>query len=342
MRRSRASSTDAIAPGHSHNRGAGRRRCARISYDPGHVLKHRLLLGPVLIALVVGLFWLDGALEGAHAPGAIAWLFAGQDTIPPASVLFVVGLLVCSLGARELGRILRQGGTHVPTWFMALAAMVGLVVWAVTPAESGGVRAVSLAALAAAGVLVSSLILSARDRDPKGATAQAGAALMSFVYLGLLAGFLISLRREHSAWVVLSIIAITKSCDIGAYFTGRMIGRHKLIEWLSPGKTWEGLGGGVVTAALLAVLLVQVGGAAAPSVSLTLWQGAILGALLAIVGQGGDLVASLLKRDAGLKDSGTALPGFGGVLDVLDSVLLSAPVAYWALSTWGAAPGAGA
>jgi phosphatidate cytidylyltransferase len=113
-----------------------------------------------------------------------------------------------------------------------------------------------------------------------------------------------------------------KFTDIGAYFTGKSIGRHKLIAWLSPGKTWEGLIGGLLVAAL-------VGAACAPFlVEVEWWQGLIFGAIFGFVGQCGDLLESLMKRDAEVKDSGNTIPGFGGVLDVIDSPLVTAPVAY--------------
>ncbi|MEX0876439.1 MAG: phosphatidate cytidylyltransferase, partial [Phycisphaerales bacterium] len=98
----------------------------------------------------------------------------------------------------------------------------------------------------------------------------------------------------------------------------------------SPGKTWEGLIGGLVTSGLVAMggsWLLHRAGIEAP----TLWVSAVMGVLLGGIGQCGDLAASLLKRDAGVKDSGTSVPGFGGVLDIVDSPILVAPFAYWAL-----------
>ncbi|MFW5681789.1 MAG: phosphatidate cytidylyltransferase, partial [Phycisphaeraceae bacterium] len=171
------------------------------------------------------------------------------------------------------------------------------------------------------------------------------AALLALIYLGTLPGFLLAIRRWHSAWVVVGIVLVIKASDIGAYFVGRAIGRHKLIPWLSPGKTWEGLAGGVAMSALVAVGLVAlsnelgVSGRYVYDENLTsrrfaaldypLWLAAIAGGLLALAGVLGDLTASLFKRDAGLKDSGKSIPGFGGVLDVIDSLVLAAPVAYW-------------
>jgi phosphatidate cytidylyltransferase len=150
-------------------------------------------------------------------------------------------------------------------------------------------------------------------------------------------GFLLALRREHSAWVVAGIVLVTKSCDTGAYFTGRAIGRHKMIPWLSPGKTWEGLAGGMITAALVAIggvaLYRHFAGESGVG-AIPFWNAAIIGALFAVSGQAGDLLESVFKRDAGVKDSGRTIPGMGGVLDVLDSILLTAPVAFWLLAAW--------
>ncbi|HVX84987.1 MAG TPA: phosphatidate cytidylyltransferase [Phycisphaerae bacterium] len=174
--------------------------------------------------------------------------------------------------------------------------------------------------------LVAAVVMHSRHHRVEGAMANAGATLLAIVYLGVLPGFFLPICMTHSAWMVLAIVAIVKSADIGAYTTGHAIGRHKLIPWLSPGKTVEGFFGGLLFSAI-------VGAAAAllfPSLGLAWYHGLIGGAILGAVGQIGDLFESLLKRDAGVKDSGT-VPGFGGVLDILDSPLLAAPVAYWLL-----------
>jgi phosphatidate cytidylyltransferase len=143
-------------------------------------------------------------------------------------------------------------------------------------------------------------------------------------------GFLLALRREHSAWWIVGILLTTKACDTGAYFTGRAIGRHKMIPWLSPGKTWEGLAGGIAFAALVGGLLALASLSwLGSSDQVPIWLGVTCGVVFAIVGQFGDLTMSLLKRGAGLKDSSHVLPGLGGVLDVIDSPLMVAPVAFW-------------
>jgi phosphatidate cytidylyltransferase len=110
------------------------------------------------------------------------------------------------------------------------------------------------------------------------------------------------------------------------------IGRHKMITWLSPKKSWEGLAGGVVTATLVGAGLAHLSGSLLDAADhIPWWLGAIGGALAGFIGHAGDLAESAFKRDAGLKDSGRTLPGMGGVLDVLDSPLFTGPLVYWLL-----------
>lgn len=309
---------------------------SRRFYCAGPVNPTRFLLGPVLVLALVGVFWLDERLDGSALPGWLGWLPGAEPTFPPGTVLLPIGLVLCVLAARELARIFRAGNVVVPVWWMGLCAAGGLLVWAFVPARGGAVDAVGVVSAAATLVLVGTVLQQARHRQVKGATAAVGAALFAFVYVGLMFGFLLALRRESSAWLVFGVLLTTKSCDIGAYLTGHAIGRHKLIAWLSPGKTWEGLVGGVVTSAVTALVLLEVVGTWGSGLDgsvggMEIWEVLAIGAAFGLVGQLGDLVASLLKRDAGIKDSGSSVPGFGGVLDVLDSVLLVAPLAYWTL-----------
>lgn len=291
----------------------------------------------MLLALV-GALWVDQMLQGRALPGWLAAVWpGGRDRFGPGVAMLVIGLLLVPLAARELGAMFHAGGVQASRRWMTIAAMAGLLVLAAVPDNANALHAVALVATVGTVVLVGSLAWHIRDKNLHGAMAAVGAAMFAFVYLGLMFGFLLALRREHSAWVVAGVLVVTKACDIGAYFTGKAIGRHKLIPWLSPGKTWEGLAGGVISAALVAVGAVAlfranfgsggIGGVGA-------LQAAAIGGLFAVGGQAGDLLESVLKRDAGVKDSGRVLPGFGGVLDVLDSVLLVAPIAFWLLSPY--------
>jgi phosphatidate cytidylyltransferase len=299
------------------------------------VLKHRLIMGVTLIAALIAALWIDQWFQGRPTPEFLLW--ALPPTLPPGLAMLVIGLLVVPIGAREMGRMFRAGGVMASRRCMAIAAMAGLLVSAAIPQSFNAMHAVALVATVGTVVLVGSLVWHIREKNLNGATAAVGAAMFAFVYLGLMFGFLLALRREHSAWVVAGVLLVTKSCDIGAYFTGKAVGRHKLIPWLSPGKTWEGLIGGVVLASLVAVGAVWLHRRCLGAYGLGAMgtgYAAFVGAVFAISGQAGDLLESVFKRDAGVKDSGRTLPGFGGVLDVLDSILLTAPVAFWLLTDW--------
>jgi len=128
--------------------------------------------------------------------------------------------------------------------------------------------------------------------------------------------------------LTLYLVLVVKSTDIGAYFTGRFLGRHKLLPRISPGKTWEGCFGGVATAVLASCLFCHFAGQRIGSVDLPFRHAVILAILLAVAGVVGDMFESLLKRASGAKDSSSAIPGMGGVLDVLDSLLFGVPVLY--------------
>ncbi len=159
-------------------------------------------------------------------------------------------------------------------------------------------------------------------------------SLFIVVYAGLLFSYISLVRFRFGPWAVILMISAVKGSDIGAYFTGTMIGRHKLIPWLSPGKSVEGLFGAMIFGGGIVLGLVNV----LPSdrVILALYKlGTVklvlLGVFLAITGQFGDLSESLLKRDANMKDSARLIPEFGGFCDLLDSVLPTGFVWYWVL-----------
>jgi phosphatidate cytidylyltransferase len=165
-----------------------------------------------------------------------------------------------------------------------------------------------------------------------GVVSATGGTLLSFAYIGVLLGAWLLVRCDVGPWVLVGAMLTVKASDIGAYFTGMSIGRHKLIPWLSPAKSWEGLFGGIALAAVVGGLLSWWSDALPdPRDHVPVLLGAATGAVLGVVGTFGDLVESLLKRSAGVKDSGQVLPGMGGVFDVLDSPLLAGPVVWWAL-----------
>jgi phosphatidate cytidylyltransferase len=127
-------------------------------------------------------------------------------------------------------------------------------------------------------------------------------------------------------YYLLYFIVITKFSDTGAYFVGSLIGRHKMIPRISPGKTWEGFGGAIVVSVLASLIFVHFLGDR--MMGMNSLHAVLLGVILGLCAVVGDLIESLFKREAGVKDSGSLFPGIGGILDVLDSLLFNAPIMY--------------
>jgi len=153
--------------------------------------------------------------------------------------------------------------------------------------------------------------------------------LFSLFYIGWFFSFTLKLKLlDNGANLVFFLIMVTKGTDIGAYLVGRRIGKHELIPRISPNKTKEGTIGGILIGVALAVTFGQF---LTPFSFLHLL---VLGFLLATLGQVGDLAESLIKRDCTVKDSGPYVAGIGGVLDLIDSLLFTAPVFYFYVKTF--------
>jgi phosphatidate cytidylyltransferase len=186
-----------------------------------------------------------------------------------------------------------------------------------------------LAGTFAAAVLSAFLTEMATFREPSGSVTRIALAVWIAAYLGLLPSFLAQQRwlgdgPRGTAALALTIF-VPKCCDIGAYFTGRFLGRHPMTPVLSPKKTWEGLAGGLAAAVATTAGINYLG----PAILLSN-PAAVVGFGITVGGAGvlGDLAESLIKRDCQRKDASQVVPGFGGVLDVVDAILFAAPVAY--------------
>jgi len=158
-----------------------------------------------------------------------------------------------------------------------------------------------------------------------------GVVAIIAVWAALLEMFLI-----RGAWFLVSLLALVWFADIGAYFTGRALGKHKLAPNVSPGKTWEGAAGGILAAVVwvLATSYVENSFGAALGERWPLWGVALITVLLTALSIVGDLFESLLKRRAGVKDSSGLLPGHGGVYDRIDALLPVAPMALLLTGVW--------
>ena len=291
-------------------------------------LRNRLTFGPMMLAGLFGLLYLDHAAQRWTATPGVPG--TGVGGVGVAALL----LLIAPIATAELTTLFTAEAVR-PYRVLATVGSGLLVVHAwLTQFAWFRPGAASTLAFVVVFVMLAAALFRALDRQTEGAIHRMAGTVLSTLYLGGLAWFLVALRVKHagrhqfngSTGIVLYILLSVKSTDIGAYFGGRATGKHKLIPWLSPGKTWEGLGWGLLTAAL-------VGWAASRFIrshdyGFPWWKAAVFGAILGGIGQVGDLLESMMKRDAEVKDSGRLVPGFGGILDIIDSPLLAAPFAY--------------
>jgi phosphatidate cytidylyltransferase len=154
--------------------------------------------------------------------------------------------------------------------------------------------------------------------------------LTGILYIGWLLSHYVAMRRFENgeSWLIITLFT-TFACDTAAYFVGRAWGKHKMAPSISPGKTWEGAAGGLFGAALAAVILHIILDAVGKPLPLEYGWVVLMGILIGICAQLGDLTESLLKRNAGVKDTGKLLPGHGGILDRIDSVIFTGVVVYY-------------
>ena len=293
------------------------------------MLRTRLWMGAVLIALVAGVLAVDGQLAPWYP--------------------FLLALLLCLdlLACRELLGLL--GPARRPWPWLCYLAVASLIVanwpahlwdWArhVSPDALHWVLGTYAAVVLAAFLTALATYHPPSDIAPPGTASDTvtrlALALFLAAYLGILPGFLAQLRwpagdragdpGKQAALALALAIFIPKCCDIGAYTVGRLVGRHKMAPVISPGKTWEGLAGGLVTAAVAAVAINRLG----PVLPGCDWTAVGFGLTVGGAGVFGDLAESLIKRQYRQKDASHVMPGFGGVLDVVDSIMFAAPVAY--------------
>lgn len=302
------------------------------------MLRWRLILGTLIIAALVGLFWLDYQVA---IPGLVLLpLLVVLVVLASQEMLHLAG----AGGMRPVpwvvygGNLLVAAGSWLPT---VLGQLPAASAW---PRGSMWLTSVTMAqgTMLALGlsILVAFSAEMARYQKPGRAMVNLAAAVFALVYVGLLMGMIVQLRVIWGLGALASLVIVVKMGDIGAYAVGRLIGRHKMSPTISPGKTREGAVGALAFACLgsWATFHWLVPLTTPPDASLTPWWGWLLfGLLLGSVGMLSDLAESLLKRDVGVKDSSRWMPGFGGVLDIIDSLLLSAPVAYacWAFGLVG-------
>ena len=244
---------------------------------------------------------------------ALVWL-----TLAYARVLFAVLIAIAvSLGVREMARAFSAAGTRIS--MRSLIVATGGLTYA---AWSAGVEGLAVATASAFPVLLIFRLRKGPQDFVKGATA----TTLALIYLPFLAGFLVLLARPDDGLArVMTFVVLVGCNDTFGYLVGVLTGRHPLVPAISPKKSWEGLIG--------SILFTCLGGALSFHYILDLqwWIGVLVGLMIVFTATTGDLIESAMKRDLSLKDMGSLLPGHGGMLDRLDSVLISAPALYLAL-----------
>jgi phosphatidate cytidylyltransferase len=232
----------------------------------------------------------------------IKWLFG---------VLAVAALLVA---VHEFVSVLRSKGIHVartPVYIATAAIPSAAYLWGLQ------------AQLAATGIAILAVMMWRLRKGAQGFVADISVSVMLVAYLPFMAAFLmLTLSTDNGSWRVFVFIILTVSNDIGGYAVGVLFGKHPIAPQISPKKSWEGLFGSVVLQSIVGIVaFIYIFDA-------PWWQGLIAGVVLTVSATGGDFIESAVKRDLGVKDMGTVVPGHGGIMDRLDSLVPNAFVSW--------------
>jgi phosphatidate cytidylyltransferase len=260
----------------------------------GRDLRAATLVGIFLAVLVVG--------------SMVVW--------KPAFVALAAAAIVVAVW--ELSRALGEGGVRVPVVPVLLGSVLMIIAGYVGGPES---LAVGL------GLTAVAVVVWRLGEPGAGYLKDTTAGLFVAIYVPFLAGFAtVLLRPEDGHWRVLSLLAVVVASDTGGYLAGSLMGRHLMAPTVSPKKSWEGFAGSVVLGTLVGVAAVVV------LLDGSWWAGVTFGLAGVVAATLGDLGESMIKRDLGIKDMSDLLPGHGGLMDRLDSVLTTAPVAWIVLN----------
>ena len=278
------------------------------------MLKHRLILGTSMtvffIAVVIFGGWFDGSLTAS----------ADDDKPIQGTILCILIAVLIFPTQLELAKLAAAKGLKIFTPVSITASVLFATTWYWPQLIE--IEAASYLLFLSAFTLLGLLLYQYTRYGTLAVLANCGANYFSVIYLGLFSAFVSAVRIDFGPWALLMFVFVVKSADIGAYTIGRLLGKHKFSPQISPGKTWEGMAGAVATAVIVAVSF------AVSCDIMSLPAAVFFGCCFAFIGQFGDLVESMLKRDAEQKDSANTVPGFGGILDVIDSPLIAAPFAY--------------
>lgn len=265
-------------------------------------------------------------------------LFAGPGLMADGLFLAVM-LLIAVLGLIEFYALVEKAGLGCfgRTGILGGVLLVVDTFWFARSHEAAAATPVMPTDFEVAVLILFVLGLFLRQfwsQQPGSGIVRISTTLLGLLYVPWLLGFIQKLHffpdvngvNVDGNYYVLYFILVTKFSDLGAYVTGSLIGRHKMIPRISPGKTWEGFAGAIVISTGVSVAFAHF---LQPKLyGMTLMHAVILGVLLSLAAVVGDLIESIFKREAKVKDSGSFFPGIGGILDLMDSLLFNAPLMY--------------
>ena len=279
------------------------------------MLKYRLIFGVLITAIFTGLVLLGGWFDGFLTTST-----ADDKTIKGSVLAILIALLIIP-AQKELKSLAEAKKNKLMLPVTIPAAILFAVSWYVLQflnVDAG----VYLSTLAAA-TLLGLFFYQNRCYGIEGVWQNCGVSIFSIIYLGILSSFVLGIYIEFGLYIFLMFIFTVKVSDIGAYTVGKICGVHKFSPRISPKKTWEGMAGAAIAAAVTSVVF-------SVKCDIMAWYLAVVfGICFAFLGQLGDLAESMLKRDAQTKDASNSIPGFGGILDIIDSPLGTAVFAYW-------------
>jgi phosphatidate cytidylyltransferase len=280
------------------------------------MLKYRLIFGTLMTIFFVGLILLDGHIDGS--------LSAQKINSPIQGTILLIFLVIVAVPANfELAKLISSSGAKVFLPITITSSVLLACGWYLSQFFHESIQFAAIYFILIFGLSTLAIFLwQGISFAAIGAFANIGANLLVICYLGALTSFIMKLRIDFGPIAFLMFIFVVKFCDIGAYTCGRLFGKHKFSPIISPKKTWEGMAGGVLFSVIVSFIFARV------SDIMPVLPAVIFGAAFAFIGQLGDLAESMLKRAAETKDSASIVPGFGGVLDIIDSPLAAGIFAY--------------
>ncbi len=321
-------------------------------------MPQRFFYGFLTIAILFCVVATDSLLADVWMPAGVLGDICGRGSLIP--LVFAVLILA---GGWEMVRLMRSAGLRPHAGIGIVMSLVLLLSpWlcatCLVGTGLGDLDGMRWQLVWLALTLILTMTAQLRRGVTDNAIADVGATWMMVLYLGFLPSFAVWLRCYpgvpgfDAAWLVLAFLLITKASDIGAYIVGTLFGAHKLLPAVSPAKSVEGAVGGMAASILVALGLykvlflsidfnllavedvMSVGRMTSGIRAMEMWQVIVFGGLMSVSGQVGDLFESVLKRAARQKDSAAIIPGYGGVLDLIDSPVLAAPVAWFLMTVW--------